>query len=131
MPHQTIRPAKRPAQLQPAGKATHPLTAPRPPAAHLRNLYATRRMTDADIADVFGVSVTTVRRWRLADGLTPADRRPPATELRRLYDVRRLTVGEMAAHYRVSYSTMHRWLTEAEVTFRQGPPRIEIPEEES
>lgn len=125
------RPAKRPAQLQPAGKARHPLTKQRPEPATLRNLYVTQRMTDEQLAAFYSVSVTTIRRWRLADGLTPVARRPPPAELRRLYDVRRMTVGEMAAHYRVSYSTMHRWLTEAEVTFRQGPPRIEIPEEES
>jgi hypothetical protein len=59
------RPAKRPAQLhQPAGKATHPLTKPRPSAAQLRDLYATHRWTDADIATLYSVSVTTIRRWR-------------------------------------------------------------------
>jgi uncharacterized protein YjcR len=126
------RPAKRPAQLhQPAGKATHPLTKARPEPEELRELYVERWKSDAEIAMLFGVSVATARRWRIADGITPGDRQRDTKRLRYLYDVRRMTCGEIAAHYRVSYSTMHRWLSDAGVTFRQGPPRIEIPEEES
>jgi transposase len=108
--------------------------------AELRRLYEQQQRTPAEIAERFGVSGRTVRRWlrRLGIPLRPPPERrgrplpPTAAELRRRYVADGLTIAQLAARYGVAASTVRGWLQNAGIPRRrpgrasQAPSREEL-----
>jgi transposase len=91
--------------------------------AQLRGDYAVDGLSIRQLAELYGVSASTVRRW-LRDAGIP--RRPPGghsrapsrEELRRLYQTKGLTTAQIGERYEVSQQTAHRWLRAAGVALR-------------
>jgi transposase len=91
--------------------------------AQLRRRYAADGLTTRQLADLYGVSPSTIRRW-LRDAGIP--RRPPGgqsqapsrQELCRLYQTEGLTTTQLGDRYGVSQQTAHRWLRAAGIAPR-------------
>jgi len=100
-----------------------------PTPAQLRRRYAADGLTIRQLADLYGVSASTVRRWlrdagiprRLPGGHSQA---PTREELCRLYQAEGLTTTQIGERYGVSQQTAHRWLRVAGVALR---PRGRLP----
>ena len=99
-----------------------------PTPAQLRRRYLADGWSIGQLADRYGVSTSTVRRW-LQDAGIPrrlAGRRsqaPSRQELWRLYQAEGLSTTQIGERYGVSQSTARNWLRAAGVVLRpQGQP---------
>jgi uncharacterized protein YjcR len=99
-----------------------------PTPAQLRRRYLADGLSIGQLANRYGVSASTVKRW-LKDAGIP--RRPPGgqsqapsrEELRRLYQAEGLSTTQIGERYGVSQGTAHNWLRAAGVALRpQGRP---------
>jgi transposase len=91
--------------------------------AQLRRRYAADGLSTRQLANLYGVSASTVRRWLREAGIP---RRPPGgqsrapsrQELCRLYQAEGLTTAQLGERYGVSQQTAHRWLRTGGITAR-------------
>jgi transposase len=92
--------------------------------AQLRRLYTADGLSTRQLAALYGVGASTVRRWLRAAGIP---RRPPSQnlapsheELCRLYQTEGLSTTQIGERYGVSQKTAHRWLRAGGIALR--PP---------
>ena len=88
----------------------------------LRQVYLEEERTLREMADTYGVSPGTVRRWLVGAGIgrrpTGYRRRPAGEEVKRLYEQPEWTLARVAEEYGVSVSTVVRWLRAYEIETR-------------
>jgi transposase len=96
---------------------------PPPAASDLRRFYYQEYLTAAELADRYGVSASTARRW-LRDAGMPRrvpgrrSRAPSGQELRRLYQDHGLSTTQIAQRYGVRQQTAYKWLRAAQIPLR-------------
>ena len=96
---------------------------PPPAASDLRRFYYQEYLTAAELADRYGVSASTARRW-LRDADMPRrvpgrrSRAPSGQELRHLYQDQGWSTTQIAQRYGVRQQTAHRWLRAAQIPLR-------------
>ena len=101
----------------------------KPTKEELERLYCDENLLQKEIADLRGVSESTVRKWLKEDGIemrshsdsmriVHGKNRPPEVELRRLHIKEKLPLKRIARIFEVAPSTMRGWFAECNIKTR-------------
>jgi hypothetical protein len=102
---------------------------PVPLRAVLEREYVIEQRTEAEMARLHGVGVTTVSRWLRAAAIPrrwPRGERPAPETLRQLYIDERMSLAAIGEHFGVALQTVRRWLIDGGVELRTSAEGLRL-----